>query len=89
MIMKKYQVYYNRNVEISNVAEFDTLEEAKSYCDKNAQGYEPVCDEDNNYDGRGNNFRYEVYEGEPVNIDEDGEIIDQKESVYETPLYYC
>lgn len=87
--MKKYQVYYNRNVEIRNVAEFDTLEEAKSYCDKNAQGYEPVCDEDNNYDGRGNNFRYEVYEGDPVNIDEDGEIIDQKESVYETPLYYC
>ncbi len=26
---------------------------------------------------------------EPFIINEDGEIIDQKENVYETPLYYC
>lgn len=89
--MKKYQVYKNRNVEFTKVAEFDTLEEAKVYCDNGTQGYKPVCDGDNNYEGRGNNFRLEVYEGDPVVTYEDGEgeVIDLKESIYETNYYYC
>ncbi len=65
------------------------LSKNEKYCNENTKGYDPVCDEDNCYESRGNNFRYEVYEGEPFIINEDGEIIDQKESVYETPLYYC
>ena len=90
--MKKYQVYKNRNVEftkVAEVAEFDTLEEAKVYCSNGTQGYVPVCDGDNNYEGRGNNFRYEVYDGEPVIIDENGYVVGMKESVYETDWYYC
>ena len=37
--MKKYLVFYNDNVECNQVAEFDTLEEAKSYCTENTKGY--------------------------------------------------
>ena len=45
--MKKYQIYYNNTVEINNVAEFDTLDEAKQYCAENTKGYDKVCDNDN------------------------------------------
>ena len=38
--MKKYQIYYNNTVEINNVAEFDTLDEAKQYCTENTKGYD-------------------------------------------------
>ena len=57
------------------------LSKNENYCNENTKGYDPVCDKDNCYEGRGNNFRYEVYEDEPYIINECGEIIDQKESV--------
>ena len=62
--MKQYKVYWNNNVECNEVAEFDTLGEAKQYCDENTKSYAEVDDRDNCYEGRGNNFCYEVYEGD-------------------------
>lgn len=91
----KYTVWCNNNVESNKVSEFETLEEAKAYCDNNTDGYDEVADGDNCYEGRSNNFRYEVYEGEPVEIayDEDGEVDEEKnrpkDAVYQTKQYYC
>lgn len=87
--MKQYKVYWNNNVECNEVAEFDTLGEAKQYCDENTKSYAEVDDRDNCYEGRGNNFCYEVYEGDPAIIDEDGDIVDLKEPVYSTNRFYC
>lgn len=87
--MKKYQIYYNNNVEISRVAEFDTLEEAKNYCAENTKGYDKIGDNDNCWEGRSNNFRYEVYGGVMEILDEDGDVVDLKEPVYETDQFYC
>ena len=86
--MKKYWIYYNNNVEYNKVAECETLEEAKAYCTENTKGYDEVCNGDNCYEGRSNNFRYEVYEGEYIIKNEDGEVVDFKDSVYETPQFY-
>lgn len=36
--MKKYQIYYNNTVEINNVAEFDTLDEASNIVPKIQKG---------------------------------------------------
>lgn len=91
----KYTVWYNNNVESNKVAEFETLKEAEAYCDINTEGYDEVADGDNCYEGCGNNFRYEIYDGEPIEIayDEDGEVDDgktaQKDAVYQTKQYYC
>ena len=87
--MNKYKIYRNTNVLMENVSEFDNLGEAVLYCIENTEGYDPVCDGDNNYEGCGNNFRYEIYEGHPIVIDENGDATDMKESVYETQWYYC
>lgn len=71
--MKKYSVYYNNNVECNKVAEFANIGEAKAYCTENTKGYDEVCAGDNCYEGRSNNFRYEVYEGDSCFVlDEDG-----------------
>lgn len=86
--MKKYQVYWNINVEINKVAEFDTLQEAKKYCYENTKGYNEVCAEDNSWEGRSNNFCYEVYDGIKEILDEDGDVVDIKEQVYETEHFY-
>lgn len=85
---KKYTVWLDNNVESNKVAEFKTLEEAKAYCNGEVAGHDEVADGDNDYECRGNNFHYEVYEGEPINFvyDEDGEC---KEPVYRTRQYYC
>lgn len=86
----KYSVYYNNNVECKKVAEFDSLEEAKAYCAENTKGYDEIGDGDNCYEGRSNNFRYEVYEGDScIVLDEDGDVADFKDTVYETEQYYC
>lgn len=86
----KYSVYYNNNVEYNKVAEFYTLDEAKAYCNKNTEGYNEIGDDDNCYEGRSNNFCYEVYEGDnPIIVDEDGDVADLKPSVYQTKQYYC
>lgn len=85
--MKKYSVWYNNNIEVTKMAEFDTLEEAKAYCEAETKGYDEVADGDNDYEGRSNNFRYEVYEGEPVE-EVDGETI-SNDPVYQTKQYYC
>lgn len=86
--MKKYQIYYNNTVEINNVAEFDTLDEAKQYCTDNTKWYDEIGDKDNCWEGRSNNFHYEVYDGEKEILDEDGDIVDFKEPVYMTKQYY-
>ena len=87
--MKKYQIYYNNTVEINNVAEFDTLEQAMVYCNENTKGYDPVFAEDNCWEGRSNNFHYEVYDGVKEILDEDGDVVDFKDPVYETAKLYC
>lgn len=89
MNKNKYIVYYNRNVESCQVAEFDTLEEAVAYCERETAGYTEVGSNDNCYEGRGNNFAYEVYEGDPIILDEDGDIAETKDYVYRTKQYYC
>lgn len=85
----KYSVFYDRNVEVNKVAEFDTLEEATDYCNENTKGYDPVGENDNCWEGRGNNFHYEVYDGEKEILDEDGDVVDLNEPVYETGQFYC
>ena len=87
--MKKYQIYYNNTVEINNVAEFETLDEAKQYCTENTKGYDKVCDNDNCWEGRSNNFHYEVFDGYKEILDEDGDVVDFKNPVYETDQFYC
>ena len=85
----KYSVYYYNNVECNKVAEFATLDEAKAYCAENTKDYDEVCAGDNSYEGRSNNFRYEVYEGDSYAIfDEDGEVTSLKDSIYETKSFY-
>ena len=76
--MKKYQIYYNNNVEVNNVAEFDTLDEAKQYCTENTKWYDKVCDNDNCWEGCSNNFHYEVFDGYKEILDEDGDVVDCK-----------
>lgn len=84
----KYSVYYNNNVKSNKVAEFDSLEGARAYCAKNTKGCDEVCAEDNCYE-HNNNFWYEVYKGEDCAIyDEDGEVADLKQTVYETERFY-
>ena len=86
----KYSVYYNNNVEVNKVAEFETLKEAKEYCAEETEGCDEVCDGDNCYEGHSNNFHYEVYEGDICAIlDEDGDVVEFKDSVYETKYFYC
>ena len=87
--MKKYQIYYNNTVEINNVAEFDTLDEAKQYCAENTKGYDKVCANDNCWEGYNNNFHYEVFDGYKEILDEDGDVVDLKNPVYETEQFYC
>lgn len=84
--MQKYTVYLDTNVQSTKMAEFDTLEQAKAYCDSETKGHDEVADTDNAYEGRGNNFAYEVYHGEPVEVI-DGEP-SPKPSVYRTRQYY-
>ena len=45
--MKQFKVYWNNNVEINLVADFDTLDEAKQYCTENTKGYDGIGDKDN------------------------------------------
>lgn len=84
--VKPYKVYRNNNIECGKLAEFATLEEAKTYCQEQVEGYDEVADNDNDYECHGNNFRFEVYEGEPVE-EIDGEPT-CKDPVYQTKQYY-
>lgn len=92
---KKFTVWRDDNVEITKEAEFDTLQEAKEFCDGETAGCDEVDDRDNDYEGRSNNFHYEVYDGEPIDFvyDDNGDVDDEKttykEPVYQTKLYYC
>ena len=87
--MKRIKIYWNNTVEINLVADYDTLEEAKAYCEENTREYDPVEDSDNCWEGRSNNFHYEVYDGEKEILDEDGNVVDLKNPVYETEQFYC
>ena len=88
-VMKQFKVYWNNTVEINLVADFDTLDEAKQYCTDNTKGYGEVGDNDNCWEGRSNNFHYEVYDGDKEILDEDGDVVDFNEPVYETKQFYC
>lgn len=87
--MGKYYIYYNNNVEVNKVAEANTLDEAKVYCTENTKGHDEIGDNDNCWEGRSNNFHYEVYDGEKEILDEDGDVVVLNEPVYETKQYYC
>ncbi len=87
--MGRYYIYYNNNVEVNKVAEANTLDEAKSYCTENTQGHDEIGDNDNCWEGRSNNFHYEVYDGEKEILDEDGDVVVLNEPIYETMQYYC
>lgn len=87
--MKQFKVYWNNTVEINLVADFDSLDEAKQYCTDNTKGYDEVGDNDNCWEGRSNNFHYEVYDGDKEILDEDGDVVDFNEPVYETKQFYC
>lgn len=78
-----YVVYIDNNVEFKKLAQFETLDEAKKYCNLYVKGDTLVDDEDNDYEGRGNNYHLEVYEDGPV--DEEKNL---KDTVYETERYY-
>lgn len=85
--MKRFKVYWNNTVEINLVADYGTLEEAKAYCEENTKECDPVEDCDNCWEGRSNNFHYEVYDGEI--LDEGGDDVDFNEPVYMTNQFYC
>ena len=86
--MKRFKIYWNNTVETNLVADFDTLEEAKAYCEGNIKEYDPVEDCDNSWEGRSNNFHYEIYDGEKEILDEDGYVVDFNEPVYMTNQFY-
>ena len=71
--MKRFKVYWNIIVENNMVADFDTLAEAKHYCDENTKEYEECT---GNYERCCDNFCYEVYDGEKDILDEDGNVVD-------------
>lgn len=87
--MGKYYIYYNNNVEVNKVAEANTLDEAKAYCTENTKGKDEIGDNDNCWEGRSNNFHYEVYDGDKEILDEDGDVVDINDPVYETSQFYC
>lgn len=86
--MKNFSVYYRTNVESVMVAEFDTLADAVAYCDEETKGCELVADGDNRYENHNISFSYEVFEGNPLELDEDGDVTGLKNPTYETELYY-
>ena len=54
-------------------ARFDTEEEAREYIAEQLKGYQVVCPEDNNLDTANNHHWFELYDGDPVTIDEEGD----------------
>lgn len=83
-----FTVYYNCPVESFEVAKFETLEEAKAYCEKEVQGFEELNESDTDCESSNTNHWYEVYDGEMFEVDEDGEIIEDKEPIFVTKRYY-
>lgn len=84
-----FTVYYNCPVESFEVKRFETLEEAKAYCEKEVQGLEEIAEDDTDDCMSSNtNHCYEVYDGEIFEVDEDGEIIKDKEPIFVTKRYY-
>jgi hypothetical protein len=79
--MKRFSVYYCDNIEskIATVmpgfkeARFDSEEEAREFIAFQLKGHQVVCPEDNNLDTCNNHHWFEIYDGEPVTIDEDGD----------------
>lgn len=84
--MKK--VYFCNNVESYEIAAFDTLQEAKSFCEKECEGYEPVHDGDTVDESTPGVKYYEVYENDAFKIDEEGDIVEVEDPVYRTGWYY-
>jgi hypothetical protein len=88
MKMKQFRVFYCNNVESTQVADFDTLEQAKQYCAEECKGYEPVRDGDTEYEHHASSKFYEVYDGDPRIFDEDGDLEDFKNPIYRTDCFY-
>lgn len=86
--MKNFKVYYVTNVENTEMAAFNTLEEAKSYCAEETRGCEPVSDNDNRADDQNISFCFEVYDGDPIVLDEDGDVVETKNPTYTTDWFY-
>lgn len=82
--MKRFKVYWNIIVENNMVADFDTLAEAKHFCKENTKWYRKCG---GNYERCCDNFCYEVYDGEKDILDEDGNVVDFHEPVYETAVF--
>ena len=84
--MKKFGVYYKTNVESFMIAEFDTL--AEEYCENETKGCIPVSENDTRVDNHNISFYYEVFEGDSLIMDEDGDVTGLKDPVYETDTFY-
>ncbi len=83
-----FTIYYSCPVESFEVAKFETLEEAKAYCEKEVQGLEELDYNDTDCESRNTNHWYEVYDGEMFEVDEDGDIVGDKDPVFVTKRYY-
>ena len=83
-----FTIYYSCPVESFEVAKFETLEEAKAYCEKEVQGLEELNESDTDCESRNTNHWYEVYDGEMFEVDEDGEIVRDKDPIFVTKRYY-
>lgn len=82
---ERFHVYYRNHTESFLIAAFQTIEDAKTFCNAEVKEYEyaGVGEPDNDT----NAHSYEVYEGYPVASKNDDSIF--KDPVYETGWYYC
>lgn len=83
-----FTVYYNCPVESFEVERFETLEEAKAFCNREVEGLEELDYNDTDCESRNTNHWYEVYDGEMFEVDEDGDIVGDKDPVFVTKRYY-
>jgi len=83
-----FTIYYSCPVETFEVAKFETLEEAKAFCNREVEGLEELDYNDTDCESRNTNHWYEVYDGEMFEVDEDGDIVGDKDPVFVTKRYY-
>ena len=87
-----YHIYLNRhNTEDAHFADADSLEEAKKWIDKETAGLVKVDEEHNCSDDVFNSSKvchYEVYVGDMVKTNDDGEEVPNVNVVYKSDYYY-
>ena len=76
--MKRFIVFYSNNVESSEMGSFDTLDEARAYCDEQVRGEE---ESNGDYNDKCLQYCYEVY-------DSTIEDFFSSDPVYATKLYW-